>query len=141
MPSSKYEPRDVRRGDEILASEFNRLRREVARLGRMRGAGGVEVRQGPGGPTMIGKADDDLIRAKVTGGDIDAFEDTGADEPGVGECTVYEWKPSTLKRTLGDETHTVYNDYPAVIPDGTDVWLAFWENAYWIAIINCPTPP
>jgi hypothetical protein len=141
MPASKYEPRDARRGDEILASEYNRLRREVARLGRVQGVDGVQVRQGPGGPTISPNLADPWLHARVTGGDIDALGDTGTDEPGEGVVTLYQWDPINKKRTLSDETMTVYSDWPVVIPDETDVRLGYWEGDYWIEIINCPTPP
>lgn len=133
----------VRKGDPIRAKDESALRREVDRLRNLRGSEGVDVRgSGPGGPTIaVNPPDDPWVRAKVTGGDIDAFETTGTDEPGVGECTLYEWNRTTLKRELGTETLEVFNDYPSVIPDNTDVWLAFWEDDYWIAVINCPTPP
>jgi hypothetical protein len=133
----------VRKGDVIRADDYNALRREVERLRNIRGSEGVDVRgSGPGGPTIaVNPGGPQLIRARVTGGDIAAFEDTGADEASVGECTLYEWNRTTLKRELGTETVEVFNDYPAIIPDDTDVWLAEWEDYYWIAIINCPVPP
>jgi len=124
-------------GAVIEPRTMNQLMAPLEGLLRANVGGGISVRRAPGGVPIYeaSVARAPLIRAKITGGDVDALGVTGTDQPGVGEATLYVWTPPT--RTLGTETRTVYNDYPATIPDNTNVWLWLWEGDYWIVTMNC----
>jgi hypothetical protein len=132
---------DVRPGDVLRADEWNALSREVRRLGGLRGAPGIDVRQGAGAPSVALRIPPFLRRARVTGGNVAAFETSGVGEPGVGIATLYEWDATNRVRILGEEEIEILNDYPAIIPDETDIWLCYWEGEFWIEVINCPAPP
>jgi hypothetical protein len=117
MPLSE---RDIRRiGRQTVASE-----RRPKNLRRERAKGPVLWQPG-------------LIRA-VTQGTVGGRSGSTL---GTGTVRFYDYDPDTNERAAIPENQPVVNDYPGDIDGSTDVWVAWYRGALWIAIENCEPNP
>lgn len=132
---SAYRPGRIEPGaQELSSAHLNEGWQEIHRLGKMTGTEGIEILQTASGPSIGLRMRDRLIPARAASGGISGRSGSSV---GTGFAKFIKSDRDTITESA-DEVK-VYNWLSSSFAEGDDLYLDWWQEAYWAVPVTAGT--